>query len=182
MRKGSGGAAQEWEELARESCARVGWAFARASGSTPSGKESKLGVCDIFSGKTTNIPQEEGKTSGRAANYGPWSASIRKKIIGHRMRPVAARFRGGKRLWGSRGTLPLLHKPARQHGGGVFFQPLIQHGGNFLAEIGGMGKTGQFKTLQRVPGSGKKELPWRLRGTGDHEASNKETILTIMDK
>lgn len=182
MREGNGGATQGWEELARESCARVGWAFARASGSTPSGKESKLGFCDIFSGKTTTIPQKEGKTSGRAANYGPWRASIRKKIIGHRMRPVAARFRGGKRLWGSRGTLPLLHKPASQHGGGVFFQPLIQHGGNFLAEIGGMRKTGQFKTLQRVPGSGKKELPWRLRGTGDHETSNKGTLLTIVDK
>lgn len=182
MRKGNGGATQEWEKLARESRARVGWAFARASGSTPLGKDSKLGVCDIFSGKTTTIPQKERKTSDCAANYGPWCASIRKKIIGHRMRPVAAGFRGGKRLWGSRGTLPLLHKPARQHGSGVFFQPLIQHGGNFLAEIGGMRKSGQFKALQRVPGSGKKELPWRLRGTGDHETSNKETILIIMDK
>jgi hypothetical protein len=182
MEKGSGGAAQGWEELARESRARFRWAFARASRSTPSGKESKLGVGNILSGKAASKLQKELKTSDRTASCGPWCASIRKKIIGHRMRSVAAGFRGGKRFWGSRGTLPLLHKPARQHGGGVFFQPLIQHGRNFLAEIGGMGETGQFKTLQRVPGSGKKELPWGLRGTGDHETSDKETMRTIGGK
>jgi hypothetical protein len=182
MEKRSGGAAQGWEELARESCARVGRAFAQASRSTPSVKVSKLGVCDIFSDKATNKSLKERKTSDRAASCGPWCASIREKIIGHRMRPVDARFRGGKHLWGSRGTLPLLKEPARQHGGGVFFQPLIEHGGNFLSEIGGMCKTGQFKTLQRVPGSGEKELPWGLRGTGDHETSDKETMRTIAAK
>jgi hypothetical protein len=182
MEKGSGGAAQGWEELARESCACVGWAFTRASRSTPSGKESKLGVCDKFSDKATTKPLKERKTSDRAASCGPRSTSIRKKIIGHGMRPVAARFRGGKHLWGSRGTLPLLKEPARQHGGGVFFQPLIEHGGNFLSEIGRMSQTGQFKALQRVPGSGEKELPWGLRGTGDHETSDKETMLIMVHK
>jgi hypothetical protein len=61
----------------------------------------------------------------------------------------------------------LLHEQAREHGVSVFFHPLVEQRPDFLAEIGGMGETGEFIALQRVTRGRQEELPGRLGwGTG----------------
>jgi len=69
------------------------------------------------------------------------------------------RFASGnvfQRLWRA---LPLLHQPARQHGGGIFFHPKIKKRADLLAEISGMAETREFITLKRVSRSREKKLP-----------------------
>ncbi len=59
-------------------------------------------------------------------------------------------------------AFPLLQQPAREHGCGIFLDPKVEERANFLAKIGGMTKTGEFKALQRVARGREKELPRRL--------------------
>ena len=119
------------------------------------------------------------RTSRGIADFCRWGGSIRKNIIGHRMRrgtrhgigrEVGAR---GKQalaqgvLGSAGGPFALLDQPAREHGAGVLFHPLIEQRANLLAEIGGMGKTRKFVALERIPRSREKKLPRRLGwGTG----------------
>ena len=123
------------------------------------------------------------RTSRGTSNFGRWDRSIRKNIIGHRMRRGAllgaghARGRGvagrGKQslaraVFGNAGRpLALLDQPAGQHGARAFVHPLVNQGANFLAEIGGMSQTRKFVALERVARSREKEFPRRLGwGTG----------------
>ena len=68
------------------------------------------------------------------------------------------------------GIFALLHQPAGEHGGSVFFQPGIEKLANFLAEIGGMTQTREFIALKTVPRGREKELPRRLRGVARQRA------------
>lgn len=63
---------------------------------------------------------------------------------------------------GVREAVSLLHQPAREHGGRVFIQVLIEKRADLLAEICGMAKPGEFKTLEGNPRSREKEFPRRL--------------------
>ncbi len=168
MCSGEVGKTQRWEALARESCTRVVGAFAWAPRSTPSHREANQGIGDIFSTRASNKLQNPCKNSGRAAIYGRRGGSIRKKVIGHRMRSIAPGFRVGKDVGRTGRAISLLQEQARQHGGSVLLHPLVQQSADFLAEIGGMREPRQLKTLQGVPRSGKKELPGWLGRAGGH--------------
>ncbi|HYY72160.1 MAG TPA: hypothetical protein VE778_01070 [Candidatus Bathyarchaeia archaeon] len=71
-------------------------------------------------------------------------------------------------VFGSAGRpVALFDQPAREHGAGVFFHPLVEQGANLLAEIGGMGKAREFVTLERIARRREKKFPRRLGlGTG----------------
>lgn len=181
MKNAMGGWTELWTALARGSSARVEHAFARGPRSTRSGNEANQSIGDIFSARATNKLQKTCKTSGKTAVYGLRDGSIRKKIIGHGMCSIFARFGRGKQIRNPGGTFALFEKPARQQSGCVFLHPLIDQSANFLAEIGGMGKTRQFKTLQGVPRSGKKELPRRLAAARIHRASVEGTCRILCE-
>jgi hypothetical protein len=109
--------------------------------------------------------------SSGTGTHRPSGGPIRKNIIGHRMASgIAApqeQFFGGRRFGRSCGPLALSNQQAREHGAGVFFEPLIKQGGNFLLEIGRVIETREFVALKRIAGSREKELPGRLGfGTG----------------
>ncbi len=108
-------------------------------------------------------PREIVFTSSGAPISGPRDLPILKKIMGHAM-PGLRRRSGGVHgfLW-LRRAVPLLQQPAREQGGGVLLNPLIEKGDDLLAEIGGMTETREFIALQRNARSREKELP---RGFG----------------
>ena len=85
--------------------------------------------------------------------------SIRKNIIGHGMSAFPERFSRGNLFVRLLRAFPLLHQPARQQGRRTFFDPQVEQGANFLAEIGGMVEPREFETLQRVVRSREKRLP-----------------------
>jgi hypothetical protein len=174
MENGAGGWTRGWGAFARDTDAREAGAFARALRSTPLGSAANESLGGTFSARAANKLQHPRKTSEWAAVYGLRGASIRKKIIGHGMGAIVAGFAGGKHVRRPGGTLPLFQKPARQHGGSVFLHPLIEQGGDLLAEIRGVREARQLKTLQRVPRSGKQELPGWLGRAGSHWASDRE--------
>jgi hypothetical protein len=167
------GWAREWVALAKGVAARDFDALARAPRSTRSGNEARQSVGGIFSSTTAHKLQKTYKSSGWTPVYGLQGRPIRKKIIGHGMRSVTPGLDFAKWFRSARRTLALLQKQARQHGGGVFFQPLIQQGADFLADICGVRETRQFKALQGAPRSRKQELPGRLGRAGGHRASVK---------
>ncbi len=147
MKDDVGGWAQFREALARRSSAGAEHAFGRTPRSTPSGSHANQSIGDIFSAIATNKFQKTCKTSGWTAIYGLRGVTIRKKVIGHGTHPISAGFRGGKHIRDSSGAFALLEKPARQQSGRILLHPLIDQSANLLPKIGGMGKTGQFKTL-----------------------------------
>jgi hypothetical protein len=55
---------------------------------------------------------------------------------GRRKQPV----RRSRSFRNKNGAFALFHEPAREHGGSVFLQPLIEEGADLLAEIGGVAK------------------------------------------
>jgi hypothetical protein len=100
-------------------------------------------------GKSCNKPRKMAITSRWATVNGRRGLPIRKKIIGRDMRvPLRSIAEGGSRQH-LRGALVLLQQPAREHGTGIFFQPLIEQRADLLAEIGGMAEAREFVTLQR---------------------------------
>jgi hypothetical protein len=151
MRDGALSKTRRWEAVARKRFARVVGAFARAPRSTPSGNEADQSIGDRFSTRASNKLQNPCKNSRRTAVYRLRGGSIRKKIIGHRMLAIVSGFRAGKHVGRPDSAISLLQKQARQHGGGVLLHPLVQQSGDFFAEIGGMRKPRQLKTLQGVP-------------------------------
>ena len=150
MKNEQNGEAQWWDAAAVGCPARGELVFARPPQSTPFGSKAKLVIRGTFNSKTPKILQKTNKTSGWTAIFGLRSGSIRKKIIGHRMRPIAARWGARKHVWRPRGAFPLLEKPAGEHCGGVFLHPLIDQRGNFLAKVGGVRQSRKFKALEGV--------------------------------
>jgi hypothetical protein len=106
------------------------------------------------------------------AKFGRRARSIREKIIGRSMCGLASCIQGRHPLvFGCRplaglvsrgGVLALLHQPARQHGGSVFFEPAIQQLSDLLAQIGRVAQAGEFVTLQRIARRRQQEFPRRL--------------------
>src|SRR5579859_579732 len=182
MKYGKNNEAQWWEAAAVGCPARGKYTLTQTPQSTPLGSQSKLSIRGTFRSHTAKTQRKAHKTSGGAAVFRLRSGSIHKKVIGHGMRSIAARWDARKHVRGARGAFPLLEKPAGQHGGGVFLHPLIDQRGNFLAEIGGVRQTRQFKALQGVARSREKELPRRLSRADRHRTSVKETRRILVDK
>ena len=150
---------------------------------TPPRRIARSVICEGCSGEASLKNSRISCTSQGTSDFGRGRRSIRKNIIGHAMRPGAWRRTGhglsrgvavrGKQalaqgvLGSARRPFALLDQPAREHGAGVFFHPLIEQRADLLAEIGGMGKTRKFVALERIPRSREKKLPRRLGwGTG----------------
>ncbi len=70
---------------------------------------------------------------------------------------------------GEHGAFALLHQPASKHGRGIFFEPLIEELGDFLAEIGSVGQARKLVGLERGARSGEKEFPGSLGMELGHE-------------
>jgi hypothetical protein len=120
----------------------------RTALATPPGPIDHRFVSGKAGGK---LSMERGKiafTSSGAPVCGRRDAPIRKKIIGHGMSVFRESLRGTNVLLRLVRTFPLLHHPARQHGGRILLHPKIQKRANFLAEIGGMAETREFVALQ----------------------------------
>jgi hypothetical protein len=171
MGYGWGGEVQFRDALALERAARAGSAFARAPLGTPSGRVGVRSVVAIFGAGAIQKLPIACKNSGLADVFVLRGSSIRKKVIGHRMRDGAAGFASGKQVRLARGAFAFLQKETRKSCVRVVVHPLIEQGRNFLADIGGMGKTRQLKALQRILGSRKKELPRGLGRTCGHMTS-----------
>jgi hypothetical protein len=171
MGYGCGGEMDFRDALALGRAARAGSAFARAPLNAPLGRIGVRSVVAIFgAGAIQKLPITFEK-SGLAGVFGLRDHSIRKKIIGHRMRDGIAGFACGKQVRLARGAFAFLQKETRESRVRVVVHPLIEQGRNFLADIGGMGKTRQLKALQRILGSRKKELPRGLGRTCGHMTS-----------
>lgn len=74
---------------------------------------------------------------------------------------------GGRAFVQGELAFAMLHEPAGEHGGGVFFHPLVEEGRDFLAQIGRMAQPGKFVAMQAVAGSREEKLPRRLGGPVD---------------
>ena len=171
MGYGCGGEMDFRDALALGRAARAGSAFARAPLDTPSGRVGVRSVVAIFgAGAIQKLPIAF-KNSGLVGVFGLRDHSIRKKIIGHRMRDGIAGFASGKQVCLTRRAFAFLQKETRKSCVRVVVHPLIKQGRNLLADIGGMGKTRQFKALQRILGSREKELPRGLGRTSGHVTS-----------
>jgi hypothetical protein len=90
------------------------------------------------------------------------SGSTRKKIIGRGMRSIVTGFAVGEQICSPWRAFPLLKEQTRQHGGSVFFLPVVEQSDDFLPQIRGVRETRQFKTLQGAPRSREQELPGQL--------------------
>jgi hypothetical protein len=176
MRLGSGGEMQFHEPLALERIARLGSAFARAPLSTPVGRVVERSVIASFrAGAIKRLPIAC-KNSGWAGIFCQWDRSIRKKIIGHRMRNGVAGVASGRQIRIACGAFAFLQKQAREGRVGVIVHPLVKQSSNLLADISGMGQTRQLKTLQRILGSREQELPRGLgRASGHMNLRNGDT-------
>ena len=163
-----GGKMQFREALALESGTRAGSAFAFAPLSTPVGRVVERSVVAIlYPGAIKKLPITS-RNSGWPRIFVQWDRSIRKKVIGHRMRCGVAGFAIGTQVRFARGAFTLLQEQPREGCVGVIVHPLIKQSSNLLADISGMGQARQLKALQRVLGSREKELPRGLGRTSGH--------------
>src|SRR5882724_1864329 len=168
--------ADENGDRARVYGACAGWAGTRA---LPSGRPVKRNT--VPSQRASNAAR--GKASGelckssrkmaitsRWAAICGWGASpIRKKIIGRGMSGSQRWLASGSGLQRLRRALALLHQPARQHGGSILLEPLVEKRADFLPEIGGVAEAREFIALQRGARGREKEFPRGLRLLAVHE-------------
>ena len=119
-------------------------------------------ISEDFRGKLAFQHPKIATSSSVAAVCARRSGPIRKKIIGHGMSVFLERLGGRCGFRRARSTFAQVHQVARQHGGGAFIHPLVEKRGNLLAEIRGMGESGEFVALQRDARGREKELPRRL--------------------
>ena len=106
---------------------------------------------------------------GSAVMVAPSGDKFVQKIIGRSCR-WNARLRGrDHRLCGLRFAFAVFHQPAREHGAGVLFHPLIYQRGNFLSQIGRMAEPRKLIALQTVARCGKQEFPRRRNSAAIHE-------------
>jgi hypothetical protein len=108
-------------------------------------------------------------TSSWAAIGRGRSRPIRKKVIGRAVPVLGKQIRKRRVLAYARSAFPLVHQQAREHGFGVFLDPLLEERHDLLAEIGGMTEPGEFKALERGARGGEQKLPRELgmNGHGD---------------
>jgi len=135
MGYGCGGELQFREALGLERAATVGSACARAPLDAPLGRVGVRSVVAFFGAGAIQKLPIACKNSGLAGVFGLRSSSVRKKVIGHRMRDGAAGVASGKQVGLSRGTLAFLQKETRASCVRVVVHPLIKQGRNLLADI-----------------------------------------------
>jgi hypothetical protein len=176
MGYGCGGEMQFREALTLERAARAGSAFARAPLNAHLGRVGVQSVVAIFGAGAIQKLPIACKNSGLADVFVLRGSSIRKKIIGHRVRDGVAGFASGKQVRLARGAFAFLQKETRKSCVRVVVHPLIKQGSNLLTDIGGMRKTRQLKALQRILGSREKELPRGLGRTSRHMTSVTGTL------
>ncbi len=154
--------ARLYEALSENAGAREGKPPGHMALGTPPGPSDRGFGSGIASGKLWIERRKIAITSSWAAICGRGDRPIRKKVIGHGRSVLRERFTGANVFLHLLRAFPLLHQPARQHGRGIFFHPLVEKRANLLAEIGGMTKTREFIALQRISRSREKKLPRRL--------------------
>jgi len=71
-------------------------------------------------------------------------------------------------IGGGESAFALFDEAAGEHGRGVFLEPLIEQGGDLLAEIGGVAEARKLIGLQSIARSGEKKLPGGLGGQLRH--------------
>jgi hypothetical protein len=154
--------------------AQLGAAFGRkACAKAPRPRERvalgtipRLGDCAVLlaivSGRLRFESRKIGFTSSGTSICRRRDGAIRKNVIGRGVSVAGEYFACRGLVMRSRRTFPLLHQPARQHGGGIFLDPKVEQRADLLAEIGSMAETREFVALQRDSRSGEKELPGRL--------------------
>ena len=167
----------------RSAWLRAGQALrVRPTGAPPRGI-ARSAIRDGGGGEASLKNSKISCTSCGTSDFNRWRRSIRKNIIGHRMRHGTwpANRHGTGRGMSARGKqsiagsafriagrpFALLDQPAREHGASVFFHPLIEQSANLLAEIGGMREARKLVALKRIARSREKKFPRRLGwGTG----------------
>jgi len=92
-------------------------------------------------GKLWVKQRKTGFTSTRTSVCGWRDRAIGKKVIGRSVSIFREGFSSESVFLRLMRTFPLLHQPARQHGGSILLEPLIEKRADLLAEIGGMAKT-----------------------------------------
>jgi len=124
-----------------------------------------------------NVMRNAAPGSGMAARTIGWNESIRQKVIGRTMAAWRSSL-GWCRFFhrSVHGEFPLLDKPASETGGGVFLEPLIEQGSDFLAQTGGVGQTGEFVGLERIAGAGEQEFPGCLGAGLRHNNLQSRTV------
>jgi len=149
--------------------------------------ESNVGAKKRTAGKA--VMRDADADSGMSARTIGWNEPIHQKVIG-RTTSVGGSSFVGERLLGRRGhgELALLHEPASEIRGGIFLEPLVEQGSDFLAQIRGVTETGQFIGLKRITGSREQEFPGGL-GAGlrhdnlqkvakqEYENNNNRTVI-----
>src|SRR5712691_1644153 len=83
-------------------------------------------------------------TSSGASVCGWRDRPIRKKVIRRNTSVFRKRFNHRNVLLHLLGAFPLLHQPARQHGGGIFLDPKVEKRADLLAEISSMAEAREF--------------------------------------
>jgi hypothetical protein len=96
------------------------------------------------------------------------SRPVRKDVIGHAVPIPGQQIRKRRGFVCLESAFALIHQQTRKHGFGVLLDPLFEECRNFLAEIGGMAKAGEFKALERGARSGKQKLPRKLGRRNGH--------------
>jgi hypothetical protein len=87
---------------------------------------------------------------------------IRKKVIGHSVSVRRRFFAARAGLSRARDPVALLQKQASYGSVGLIGQPLVHQRADFLAQIGGIGKTRQLEALQAVLRCEQQKIPRRL--------------------
>ena len=131
-----------------------------------------LAVINVRAKKGTvgaNWAPSAAELSAMAARISRRYHSIRQNIIGHALAIGPGRLRLQGLSPGGHGAFALLHEPARQHGGSVFLEPLVQQFGDFLAQIRGVRQPRELVGLQCVAGSGEKKFPGSRGGRPGHK-------------
>lgn len=117
-------------------------------------------------GELSNTSRKIAFTSSVAAVCRRRDRPVRQNIIGHTMSGFRQQIDGAGRFLRAWWMFALLNQVAREHGCRVFLHPLIEKGGNLLAEIGRMIETREFVALERIARSREQELPrWLGAGT-----------------
>jgi hypothetical protein len=177
----SGG--EECVGLARSASASGACRPGTATTDTPARAVASQNQGGKISNKPCFGPRKAAMTSGCAASYRRLNRGIREKIIGHGWSAIRFGLAGSRRV-DLRRTGTLLHQPARQHGGGIFLEPLVEQGVDLLSKVGGVAQPRQFITLQTIARSGKQKFPGRLRLVARHgcfssgDSSRRVTLFT----
>jgi hypothetical protein len=153
----------------------------RVNGNTLPSELASNSATVKFSGELCKSSQKMAITSRWTAIWGRGTRPIRKKIIGHSMTASRGRFARGSRPRHLRRPLALLHQPARQHGGGILLEPLVEKRGDLFPEISGMAEAREFIALQRGARGREKELPGWLGLLAVH-AVLREYVMNIITR